>query len=105
MEVEDDLPLPMLNEQSELMEPYHIQQVNRASIGIIIIVNSVLLVVQLSKNLISMAVGHDWILLYSTFKHGMSLQTLYRNMVEYGDNPVLLFVKDTTLQVCTCIYH
>ena len=51
--------------------------------------------------MISSAVGHDWILLYSTFKHGMSLQTLYRNMIEYGDNPVLLFVKDTTAQVTT----
>lgn len=78
MEVEDNLPLPILSERSELMEPFHIQQ--------------------LSKNLISAAVGHDWMLLYSTFKHGMSIQTLYRNMTEYGDNPVLLFIRDTTLQ-------
>ena len=49
--------------------------------------------------MISSAVGHDWMLLYSTFRHGMSLQTLYRNMIEYGDSPVLLFVKDTTSQV------
>ena len=27
MEVEDDLPLPALSERSELMEPFHIQQV------------------------------------------------------------------------------
>ncbi|XP_065898217.1 oxidation resistance protein 1-like isoform X2 [Dysidea avara] len=78
MEVEDDLPLPSLSEESELMDPFHIQQ--------------------LSKKLLSAAIGHDWVLLYSTFKHGMSLRTLYRNMVDYGDNPVLLFVKDTHYQ-------
>jgi len=30
MEVEDDLPLPLLSEDSELMDPFHIQQVNNA---------------------------------------------------------------------------
>lgn len=31
MEVEDDLPMPELTEESELMEPYHIQQVSLGS--------------------------------------------------------------------------
>ncbi len=53
-------------------------------------------IVQLSPNLISAAIGHDWVLLYSTFKHGISLRTLYRNMqsCELAETAVILLVRD-----------
>ena len=52
--------------------------------------------IQLSPNLISSAVGHDWVLVYSTFKHGISLRTLYRNMqlCELEETAVVLLVRD-----------
>ena len=51
---------------------------------------------QLSPNLISAAIGHDWVLVYSTFKHGISLRTLYRNMLscELPETAVVLLVRD-----------
>ena len=47
------------------------------------------------------AVGRDWYLIYSTFKHGISLRTLYRNMMlfENEDSPILLIVRDEQKKV------
>lgn len=49
-----------------------------------------------SNNILSAAVGHDWFLIYSTFKHGISLRTLYRNMVtaELPESAIVLLVRD-----------
>ena len=49
-----------------------------------------------SDNILSAAVGHDWFLIYSTFRHGISLRTLYRNMVtaELPKSAVVLLVRD-----------
>lgn len=44
--------------------------------------------------------GRDWSLVYSTARHGISLQTLYRNMANYGDSPTVLLVKDENGKVC-----
>ncbi len=53
--------------------------------------------------LVSGAVGHDWCPVYSTFTHGFSLHTLYRNMMSYQDSPVLLVVQDSCGKVYTCM--
>ena len=52
--------------------------------------------VQIVFHLPSQAVSRDWHLIYSTFKHGISLKTLYRNMMmfENEDSPILLVVRD-----------
>ena len=49
----------------------------------------------------SRAVSRDWYLIYSTFKHGISLKTLYRNMMmfENEDSPILLVVRDEQKKV------
>ena len=39
-------------------------------------------------------------LVYSTFSHGISLRTMYRNMLAFGDTPVLLVVRDDSNKVC-----
>lgn len=56
---------------------------------------------QLSNNILSAAVGHDWFLIYSTFTHGISLRTLYRNMImcELSQPPVILLVRDNQHKV------
>ncbi|XP_077566615.1 nuclear receptor coactivator 7b isoform X1 [Stigmatopora nigra] len=42
--------------------------------------------------------GYPWRLAYSTLKHGTSLKTLYRNLLDV-DNPVLLVIKDLDHQI------
>ena len=42
-------------------------------------------------------------LVYSTFSHGISLRTMYRNMLAFGDTPVLLVVRDDCNKVCVCV--
>lgn len=74
MEVEQSLPLPTLVEESDLLEESHLKN--------------------LTPHLPSRAVSRDWYLVYSTFKHGISLRTLYRNMVDFEDSPILLIVRD-----------
>ncbi|KAK3725721.1 hypothetical protein QZH41_018908, partial [Actinostola sp. cb2023] len=59
---------------------------------------SVALIKKLNKNLPSLAVGHGWTLAYSTFNHGFSLKTLYRNMEEF-DTPMLIVVLDDEHQI------
>ncbi len=58
---------------------------------------------QLVINLPSGAVGRDWYLIYSTFKHGISLRTLYRKMMMYEKLPVLLVIRDEKKKVCVCV--
>ncbi|EDV22376.1 uncharacterized protein TRIADDRAFT_28587, partial [Trichoplax adhaerens] len=48
---------------------------------------------QLSENMPSRCIGYNWYMIYSTFLHGISLKTLYRNMAEW-DTPVLLIIRD-----------
>ena len=57
--------------------------------------------VQMMFHLPYRAVGRDWYLIYSTFKHGISLRTLYRNMMmfENEDSPILLVVRDEQKKV------
>ena len=45
---------------------------------------------------------HDWVLVYSTFRDGISLRTMYRNMYtfENEDTPVVLVVRDSQDKVC-----
>lgn len=75
MEVEASLPLPTLSEETDLMQENHLRS--------------------LSQKLAWHAVGNNWYLIYSTFKHGISLRTLYRSMLTLDrDSPVLLLVRD-----------
>ncbi|EDO46287.1 predicted protein [Nematostella vectensis] len=53
---------------------------------------------QLNKLLPSRTVGHTWMLVYSTFLHGFSLKTLYRNMECY-DSPMLIIIRDDEHQI------
>ncbi len=57
--------------------------------------------VQLVAILPAAAVGRQWVLVYSTFRDGISLRTMYRNMVafENEDSPVVLVVRDDQLKV------
>ena len=75
MDVENNLPLPTLVEPSDLLDIIHIRK--------------------LMIHLLGNAVGHDWYPVYSTFKHGFSLSTMYRNMLEFEGSPVLLVVQDS----------
>lgn len=61
-------------------------------------------IIQLNSNLPSRAIGHCWVLVYSTFQHGFSLKTLYRKM-EFYDTPVLLVVMDDAHQVSTNTFY
>lgn len=54
---------------------------------------------QLSCRLPARVQGYPWRLAYSTVKHGTSLKTLYRSLVDV-DSPVLLVIKDTDNRVC-----
>jgi hypothetical protein len=72
--VTTDLPLPSLSEESKLL--------------------SLDLLQKLSNNLIALAVGLSWILGYSTFRDGFSIQTLYRKLMEFEDCPCVLVIKD-----------
>jgi hypothetical protein len=56
------------------------------------------------------AVSRDWHLIYSTFKHGISLRTLYRNMMvfENEESPILLIIRDEqkkVLKISQIIYQ
>ena len=53
------------------------------------------------------AVGHDWVLIYSTFRDGISLRTMYRNMVafENEDSPVVLVVRDDQDKVSVTMWY
>ncbi len=94
MEVEGFLPLPVLSEPSQLMEDTHLRAVSQPHPSLPDPTHIILF--QISNNLPSAAVGHDWILVYSTFKHGISLRTLYRNMLacDLPESPVILLVRD-----------
>ena len=56
---------------------------------------------QLVAILPAAAVDRRWMLVYSTFRDGISLRTMYRNMVafENEDSPVVLVVRDDQLKV------
>lgn len=57
---------------------------------------------QLCRHLPARCIGCPWSLLYSTFEHGISLQTLYRRMNQrYEDSPAVVVVKDSNGQVTT----
>ena len=53
---------------------------------------------QLACRLPARVQGYPWRLAYSTVRHGTSLKTLYRNLVDV-DSPVLLVIKDMDYQV------
>ena len=53
---------------------------------------------QLTCHLPARAVGYPWRLIYSSDKHGFSLQTLYRFMAAV-ESPVLLLIKDSNDRV------
>jgi hypothetical protein len=80
MEVEESLPLPPMSDDSLLLTNTHLRK--------------------LLIHLPSQAIGHDMQLVYSTFSHGISLRTMYRNMLAFGDTPVLLVVRDDSNKVC-----
>ena len=42
----------------------------------------------------SVAQSYPWIKIYSTEHQGFSLSTLYRNMEEFGDFPIMLLICD-----------
>lgn len=96
MNVEEKLPLPFLMEPSKLLSDIHIRKVSHFS-GCLVSTLTIycFLLFQLMPHLVSGAVGHDWCPIYSTFNHGFSLHTLYRNMIPYKDNPVILVVQDS----------
>ncbi|XP_073341360.1 nuclear receptor coactivator 7 [Pagrus major] len=70
---EDDDALPVLGDESQLMDDYHIKR--------------------LAAHMPARTQCYPWQLVYSTAIHGSSLKTLYRNMVGL-DSPVLLVIKD-----------
>lgn len=72
------LPLPELSESSSIMETSHIAV--------------------LIYHLPAIAEGSPWSLVYSTSKHGFSLNTLYRKMISV-DSPVFLIIQDVNDQV------
>ncbi|XP_061479750.1 nuclear receptor coactivator 7 isoform X2 [Rhineura floridana] len=75
---EDDDALPVLKNQSVLLENMHIEQ--------------------LARYLPARVQGYPWRLVYSTQEHGTSLKTLYRKSASL-DSPVLLVIKDMDNQV------
>ena len=121
MDVEEFLPLPSLSEASELLMEDHLKRVSHPphththththtsisyieSVLYIVLVQSSTfgltvpfdLCLQLVGILPSSAVDHDWVLVYSTFRDGISLRTMYRNMYRFEneDTPVVLVVRD-----------
>ncbi|XP_064381825.1 oxidation resistance protein 1-like isoform X2 [Halichondria panicea] len=76
-----DLPPPTLSEESQLLVEGHLKK--------------------LVAILPAAAVGRQWVLVYSTFRDGISLRTMYRNMVafENEDSPVVLVVRDDQLKI------
>ncbi|KAH0622283.1 hypothetical protein JD844_024451 [Phrynosoma platyrhinos] len=75
---EDDDALPVLKNQSALLENMHVEQ--------------------LARCLPARVQGYPWRLVYSTQEHGTSLKTLYRKSTSL-DSPVLLVVKDMDNQI------
>lgn len=75
---EDEDSLPVLKNQSVLLENMHIEQ--------------------LARFLPARVQGYPWRLVYSTQEHGTSLKTLYRKSAAL-DNPVLLVIKDMDNQI------
>ncbi|XP_028579174.1 nuclear receptor coactivator 7 isoform X5 [Podarcis muralis] len=75
---EDEDALPVLKNQSVLLENMHIEQ--------------------LAQCLPARVQGYPWRLVYSTQEHGTSLKTLYRKSASL-DSPVLLVIKDMDNQV------
>ncbi|XP_062520406.1 nuclear receptor coactivator 7-like isoform X2 [Corticium candelabrum] len=53
---------------------------------------------KLTESLPRRLIGYDWTLIYSTFSHGISLKTLYRNMLDIT-GPVVLVIQDEANQV------
>ncbi|XP_019618775.1 PREDICTED: oxidation resistance protein 1-like [Branchiostoma belcheri] len=74
LEVEDSLPQPTLLGKSNLLDTKHVSQ--------------------LAQFLPPRTEGYAWMLIYSTFEHGISLTTMYKKMVGV-DSPVLLVVQDS----------
>ncbi|XP_066269562.1 oxidation resistance protein 1-like isoform X1 [Branchiostoma lanceolatum] len=74
LEVEDSLPQPTLLVKSNLLDSKHVSQ--------------------LAQFLPPRTEGYAWMLIYSTFEHGISLTTLYKKMVGI-DSPALLVVQDS----------
>ena len=101
MEVEATLPLPNMSDISELLKEEHIRKVYCPSHHHTLTPSHphTLTPSQLCSKLPYQAVGHDWVLIYSTCKHGISLRTLYRNMAGYEETPVLLVVRDQNKKV------
>ncbi|XP_053141248.1 nuclear receptor coactivator 7 isoform X2 [Hemicordylus capensis] len=77
-EEEYDDTLPVLKNQSVLLENMHIEQ--------------------LAQRLPARVQGYPWRLVYSTQEHGTSLKTLYRKSASL-DSPVLLVIKDMDNQI------
>ncbi|XP_048347264.1 nuclear receptor coactivator 7 isoform X2 [Sphaerodactylus townsendi] len=75
---DNDDALPVLKNQSALLENMHIEQ--------------------LARCLPARVQGYPWRLVYSTQEHGTSLKTLYRKSASL-DSPVLLVVKDMDNQI------
>ncbi|CAL1586419.1 unnamed protein product [Knipowitschia caucasica] len=70
--------LPLLTDTSDLLEDTHIEK--------------------LACRLPARVQGYPWRLVYSTEKHGTSLKTLYRSLLDV-DSPVLLVIKDMDHQI------
>lgn len=70
--------LPLLTDTSDLLEDTHIEK--------------------LACRLPARVQGYPWRLAYSTVKHGTSIKTLYRNLLDV-DSPVLLVIKDMDHQI------
>ncbi|XP_061610489.1 nuclear receptor coactivator 7 isoform X1 [Phyllopteryx taeniolatus] len=70
--------LPILSDGSDLLQDTHVEK--------------------LACRLPARVQGYPWRLAYSTVKHGTSLKTLYRNLLDV-DAPVLLVVKDLDRQI------
>ncbi|CAJ0961856.1 unnamed protein product, partial [Mesorhabditis belari] len=56
-----------------------------------------LMIRQVMEILPARAEGYPWVQIYNSEKHGFSLATLYRKMVEFDEDmsPVLLIIRDT----------
>lgn len=106
--------LPMLSDSSDLLQDTDIEKVPYTSQTTLHVVISALGSIvgyglspppQLSCRLPARVQGYPWRLAYSTVKHGTSLKTLYRSLVDV-DSPVLLVIKDTDNRVCLgCSHH
>ncbi|XP_077366242.1 nuclear receptor coactivator 7b isoform X2 [Festucalex cinctus] len=70
--------LPLMSDASSLLQDTHVEK--------------------LSCRLPARVQAHAWRLSYSTLKHGTSLKTLYRNLLD-ADSPVLMVIKDADQQI------